>query len=97
MFFTIEFAFPYSTFPSVSSYISSIEILFFAWAIISGILGIVFQNSLYSGVIAMLGGLIIVPLVSLFTQNSKPQDTESKFECYNAEITVSAKHSLKDK
>ena len=62
-----------------------------------GILSVIFQNSLYSGVFAMLGGLIIVPIVSLFTQNSKPQDTESKFECYNEEITVSAKRSLKDK
>ena len=33
-----------------------------------GILGFVFTNSLYSGVFAMVGGLVLVPIVSLFTQ-----------------------------
>ncbi|MBO7171083.1 MAG: sodium:solute symporter, partial [Clostridia bacterium] len=33
-----------------------------------GFLGFVFTNSLYSGVFAMVGGLILVPLVSLFTK-----------------------------
>lgn len=67
------------------------------FAVSGGVLGFVFQNSLYSGVCAMVGGLIIVPLVSLFTQNSKPQDTEGKFAGYDAEITVSAKRALNDK
>lgn len=48
----------------------------------SGFLHFVFQNSLYTGVIAMLGGLVIVPIVSLLTQKSKPANAEQIFECY---------------
>lgn len=62
-----------------------------------GILGFVFQNSLYSGVFAMVGGLIIVPIVSLLTQKTKPDDVDGKFAGYNAEITVRAKRSLQEK
>ena len=64
---------------------------------VSGVLGIIFQNSLYSGVFAMLLGLVIVPVVSLFTQKSKPQDTDSKFAGYDTQITVSAKRALNEK
>ncbi len=61
------------------------------------VLGFVFQNSLYSGVCAMIGGLIIVPIVSLLTQKNKPQNIEDKFACYDAQITVSAKRALNEK
>ena len=47
------------------------------------ILSFVFTNSLYSGVFAMLGGLILVPVVSLLTQKTKPNQIEEKFSCYN--------------
>ena len=60
-------------------------------------LEIIFQNSLYSGVFAMIIGLIIVPVVSMFTQSTKPENVNDKFECYNAEVTVSAKRALTDK
>ncbi len=42
----------------------------------------VFTNSLYSGVFAMVGGLILVPVVSLLTQKTLPQNIEEKFACY---------------
>ncbi len=45
------------------------------------ILGFVFTNSLYSGVFAMVGGLVLFPIVSLLTQKSKPENVEEKFEC----------------
>ena len=48
-----------------------------------GVLNFVFQNSLYTGVIAMLGGLILVPVVSLFTQKGKPANVQQIFECYD--------------
>ena len=48
----------------------------------SGFLHFVFQNSLYTGVIAMLGGLILVPIVSLLTQKSKPANVDQIFQCY---------------
>ena len=50
--------------------------------------GFVFKNSLYSGVFAMVGGLILVPLVSLFTQKTLPEDVDGMFECYSAVKTV---------
>ena len=59
-----------------------------------GVLGTVFQNSLYSGVFAMLGGLIIVPVVSLFTKKSIPSNVEEKFAGYTKKVTVEAKQDL---
>ena len=48
-----------------------------------GFFHFVFQNSLYTGVIAMLGGLVIVPAVSLLTKKSAPANVEETFACYN--------------
>ncbi len=45
------------------------------------IFGFVFTNSLYSGVFAMVGGLVVFPIVSLITQKTKPQNVNEKFEC----------------
>ncbi len=45
------------------------------------ILSFVFTNSLYSGVFAMVGGLIIFPIVSAFTKKFKPKNVDEKFEC----------------
>ena len=59
-------------------------------------LGFVFKNSLSSGVCAMLGGLIIVPVVSLFTQKRKPDNVDSLFECYKVTHTVPATSSLRE-
>lgn len=57
-------------------------------------LSFVFTNSLYSGVFAMVGGLIIVPIVSLLTQKTLPKDTDKMFECYNGTTTASITDSL---
>ncbi|MCR5134969.1 MAG: sodium:solute symporter [Clostridiales bacterium] len=61
-----------------------------------GVLGFIFQNSLYSGVFAMLSSLILVPLVSVLTPNSRPVDVENMFTCYDRTITVHAKTALGD-
>ena len=53
-----------------------------------GILGFVFKSSLYSGVFAMVGGLIIVPIVSLLTKKHTPDNTDEIFFCYNERVTV---------
>ena len=58
------------------------------------VLSFVFKNSLYSGVIAMVGGLVIVPLVSMLTKGSVPADVEEKFACYNDKKTVDITDSL---
>ncbi len=66
------------------------------WVAVSGIpvLSFVFRNSLYSGVFAMLGGLVLVPLVSAFTQKTKPDNTDRMFDCYHAVRTVEVTDSL---
>lgn len=61
-----------------------------------GVLGFIFTNSLYSGVFAMVGGLIIVPVVSLLTKKSCPENTAEMFSCYEAKVLVPAEHSLED-
>ena len=55
-----------------------------------GLLGFVFTNSLYSGVFAMLGGLIIVPVVSLLTGKHRPENTDEIFACYDEQVCVPA-------
>ena len=58
------------------------------------VLGFVFTNSLYSGVFAMLGGLILVPIVSLFTRKSLPENVNDKFSCYEETVVTNKKDSL---
>jgi SSS family solute:Na+ symporter len=55
------------------------------WLSVKGIpvLDFVFSNSLYSGVFAMVGGLVLVPIVSLLTQKTLPADVDGKFRCFN--------------
>lgn len=57
-------------------------------------LSFVFTNSLYSGVFAMVGGLIIVPIVSLLTQKTLPEKTDEMFSCYDSTTTVEITDSL---
>jgi SSS family solute:Na+ symporter len=61
------------------------------------IIGFVFKNPLYSGVVAMLGGLVIVPIVSLFSQKQlrgKEEQVEDAFSCYEEKRLTSATDSL---
>ena len=59
-----------------------------------GVMGFVFKNSLYSGVFAMVGGLVIMPIVSAFTQKTLPQNIEEKFGCYDVQVITNKKDSL---
>ena len=54
----------------------------------------VLQSPINCGVIAMLGGLVIVPVVSWLTKKPDSDLTEAQFACYNREVTVAAKESL---
>ncbi len=54
----------------------------------------ILQSPINSGVIAMLGGLVIVPVVSLFTPKPKSELVEECFSCYNEKVVVSKKKSL---
>ena len=62
------------------------------------VLSFVFRNSLFSGVFAMVGGLILVPIISLFTQKTAPTNTDEIFSCYERKALVTVTDSLgKDK
>ena len=54
----------------------------------------ILQSPINSGVIAMLGGLVLVPIVSLFTNKLKSEEADAMFECYQKEVTVKSKESL---
>ena len=58
------------------------------------VLSFVFTNSLYSGVFAMVGGLILVPIVSLLTQKTLPANVDEKFSCYDTKVTTTITDSL---
>ena len=58
--------------------------------------GFLFKTSLHSGVVAMLLGLVLVPLVSLLTRKSCPKGVEEMFACYDEKVVSTAKKSLGD-
>ena len=74
------------------------------WAcFISGV-GITTSNMVFgyigspinAGAIAMVAGLIIVPIVSLFTPKIQKQTVDSIFECYEETVTVRKKKSIQE-
>ena len=60
------------------------------------VLSLVFKNSLYSGVFAMIGGLLLVPLVSALTQKTLPENVDDMFKCYTVTRTVEVTDNLGD-
>jgi SSS family solute:Na+ symporter len=60
----------------------------------SPLLSFVFRNSLCSGVFAMVGGLVLIPIVSLFTKKTMPNAIEEKFACYDVQVITNQKDSL---
>ena len=58
------------------------------------LLAFVFKNSIYSGVIAMVGGLILVPLVDLFARRFRPVRVEDMFSAYQEHRTVDITDNL---
>lgn len=59
------------------------------------VLGYIFKSSINSGVIAMVGGLIIVPIVSLFTKKQNKEEVDELFSCYDEKTEATAKEHLK--
>ena len=55
---------------------------------------VILQSPINCGVISMLVGLVIVPVVSLLTPKPDKEKTEDMFSCYNREVTVKSKESL---
>ncbi len=60
----------------------------------SPLLSFVFNNSIYSGVIAMVGGLVLVPLVDLFSQKLRPVHVDDMFSAYSQSRTVDITDNL---
>ena len=60
----------------------------------SPLLAFVFNNSIYSGVIAMVGGLLLVPLVDLLSQKARPVHVEDMFAAYREHRTVDITDNL---
>ena len=52
------------------------------------------QSPINSGVVAMLAGLVLVPVVSMFTPKPDKELTDSAFLCYEEEILVPRKTAL---
>ena len=54
----------------------------------------ILQSPINCGVIAMLGGLMLVPVVSWITPKISKDKVDEMFSCYDTVVTVSAKESL---
>ena len=52
------------------------------------------QSPINCGAFAMLGGLILVPVVSLMTKKQDKEVLDNMFACYDEKVTVSAKKRL---
>ncbi|MBQ0079083.1 MAG: sodium:solute symporter, partial [Eubacterium sp.] len=58
------------------------------------ILSYIFASSIRSGVIAMVGGLIIVPIVSVLTKKMEAKAVEETFSCYDEVVSVKKTEAL---
>ena len=55
-----------------------------------------FSNSIVAGAVAMIAGLIIVPIVSLVTPKLRGDLVGDIFKCYEKTVVVSKKKSLEE-
>ena len=56
-----------------------------------------FTSPINAGVLAMVFGLVLVPIISHLTKVHNPEKIEKMFECYEETVTVRATTSLSDK
>ena len=64
--------------------------------VITHILPPIMQSPINCGAIAMMAGLVIVPVVSLFTPKPDKQVVEGCFACYTKKIEVEQRTALPD-
>lgn len=55
-----------------------------------------FSSPINAGVLAMVSGLILVPVVSLFTPKPDAKEVDKMFACYNQTVTVNSTVALSD-
>ncbi|MCR5507472.1 MAG: sodium:solute symporter [Lachnospiraceae bacterium] len=58
------------------------------------VLGYIFKSSINSGVVAMVGGLIVVPLVSKLTAKEDAKKIDEMFTCFDKKVEVPVKEAL---
>ena len=58
------------------------------------VISYIFKSSINSGVVAMVGGLVIVPLVSSFTTKLDEKNVDAMFECFEKKVSVAQKEAL---
>ena len=56
----------------------------------------ILQSPINAGAFCMIAGLIIVPVVSLFTKAPSTERVEEIFSCYERKVTVTVKDSIGD-
>ena len=56
----------------------------------------ILQSPINCGVFCMIAGLLIVPIVSLFTKAPEQAHIEQVFSCYDKKVVVSAKEAIGD-
>ena len=71
--------------------------------VLTSVLGIRFENAfmayffnsaINAGMLAMLAGLVVVPVVSLLTKKKAPGNVEDMFSCYDRTVTVPVSTAL---
>ena len=55
------------------------------------VIGYIFKTSINSGVVSMVGGLILVPIVSLITKKPDAAKVDAMFACYDQKVTTEVK------
>ena len=56
-----------------------------------------FNSAINAGMLAMLVGLVVVPVVSLMTRKTAPKNVDAMFACYEKTVTVTVSTSLNEK
>ena len=59
-------------------------------------MGPFFSSPINAGVLSMVAGLVIVPIVSLFSKVKEKDSVDKMFSCYERQVTVHASTSLMD-
>lgn len=54
------------------------------------------NSPIVCGAVAMIGGLILVPVISMLTPKPDADQTEEMFSCYEEKVTVPKKEALGD-
>ena len=55
------------------------------------VIGYIFKSSINSGVVSMVGGLILVPIVSLITKKPDAAKVDAMFACYDQKVLTEVK------